>query len=537
MSRSASLLNERGDDSYSYRGHLNEDTHRTGEFGPSGGGLSSSASLFYAKNRKAILIGAGITAAVLLLIIIIAVATKEADKPDGGNGDEPAMPAYTLATLGGMTAYVYGSPTNPIVLYLPDINGLNSTNNANQALALSYANAGFYVWALDYFDGGNGFAGGWTIDNSAMRVRMAVAEVRANGNLTGRSIFSTGYCWGGGVGVQLTYTNASMMSGSAMVDVSVVAHAAQVTVDRYSSTVSPLLAIMPQNDNGFNANAGAFINTTTYQPGSRGREAMFKVYPGVNHGFAVSVSSTDANAVKQKQMAFDDTVAFFNAHLPVYQARTAVPDSKNITLGGMNTLQIGSGTSKLLLYFMDINGWVPAAVMLATQFATAGFTVFMPDYFNGTNGRTCGGCTVTDSARLARLAVADLRANYPGGRIFSTGYCWGGGVGISLASGDNMVDVVAVAHASSVTSAMFNSAVAPILAVMPQNDNGFNAQVPGFMAGLTNATTNTGREASFKVYPGVSHGFAVTASLTDANAMLQKARAFNDTITFYNLHM
>ena len=453
--------------------------------------------------------------------------------PQPASTSAPAS-VFVKSTLGGMTAYAAGASSNPILLYLPDINGVNTPNNANLALAASYASAGFYVWVLDYFDGTNGFApNSWTIDNSTARTRMAVAEVRQK--MPGRSIFSTGYCWGGGVGVQLTYADASMPSvGDAMVDVSVVAHAAQVSVARYAMTVSPLFAVMPQNDAGFNNNAGAYINTITCS-GCRGREAMFKVYPGVSHGFAVTANISDSNAVLQKQAAFDDTVAFFNAHLPTSQPRTAPPQSQNITLGSMNTLQIGSG-NKLLLYLMDINGWAPPAVALATAYATAGFNVFMPDYFFGYNGRTCG-CDVDSTTGLARLAVADLRKMYPGRQIFSTGYCWGGGVGLRLASGDNQVDAAAVAHASSVTSAVFNATVAPVFAAMPQNDAGFNVQVPSFMASLTcTGPTCRGREAAFKVYPGVGHGFAVSVNISDANAVLQKARSFNDTVSFFNLH-
>ena len=381
MSRQSALLDDR-DDASSYRGYPDDDTHRTSSFGPSSS-LTSTATAFYHQPRRAILIALAVAAVVVLLIIIVAAA---ASRGTSGNDTPPAGP--TMTTLGGMTAYVMGSASNPILLYLPDVNGVNGDSNANMALAASYASAGFYVWVLDYFDGTNGFApNSWTIDNSTARTRMAVAEVRQK--MPGRSIFSTGYCWGGGVGVQLTYADASMPSvGDAMVDVSVVAHAAQVSVARYAMTVSPLFAVMPQNDAGFNNNAGAYINTITCS-GCRGREAMFKVYPGVSHGFAVTANISDSNAVLQKQAAFDDTVAFFNAHLPTSVSLAPAPArSRRTSRMGRHehAATIGHRQQASSSTSCDINGpWYsaqpgrPGHCLRHSQ----GSTVFMPDYFFG----------------------------------------------------------------------------------------------------------------------------------------------------------
>ena len=76
MSRSTSLLDDR-EESYSYRGYKDEDTHRPATFGPSGEGIAGAASTFYQKNRKAVLIALGTTLVVILLIIVIAVAASK----------------------------------------------------------------------------------------------------------------------------------------------------------------------------------------------------------------------------------------------------------------------------------------------------------------------------------------------------------------------------------------------------------------------------------------------------------------------------
>ena len=53
-------------------------------------------------------------------------------------------------------------------------------------------------------------------------------------------------------------------------------------------------------------------------------------------------------------------------------------------------------------------------------------------------------------------------------------------MGVQVASGSAMVDLSVVAHASGVNQTMFDSALSPILAVMPQNDAGFNNQAGAF---------------------------------------------------------
>ena len=58
---------------------------------------------------------------------------------------------------------------------------------------------------------------------------------------------------------------------------------------------------------------------------------------------------------------------------------------------------------------------------------------------------------------------------------------------------------------------------------------GFNNPAGAFMGSVTCAGCR-GHEVEMKVYPGVSHGFAVVANMSDANAVAQKAAAFADTV-------
>ena len=529
MSRSTSLLDDR-EESYSYRGHQDEDTHRASSFGP-GEGFTGAASTFYQKHRKAILIALGSTVAVILLIVIIAVAASKK-----GNGDDPVTPpsVFTQTTLGGMTAW-QGGTDGPTLFYLPDVNGWGA---AAQSLATDYVNAGFQVWALDYFNGAtrDTCTNNCTVDNSIASVRLAVADARQR--WPGQLLFATGYCYGGGVGVALSYggSNASF-------DAVVVAHAAYVTVDSFRQVASPLFAVMPQNDNSFNSQAATYMGTVTCS-GCRGHVVEMKVYPGVSHGFAVVAAAGDANAVAQKAAAFADTVAFLNARIagvglsapsPRPKVVKQSPKGFNISLGGMNTYEVGSG-NLIVLYLQDAAGWRPAATDLADAYAAKGFHVYLPDYFDG---RTSAGWNVDNSTARVRLAVYMLRTLYPTALIFTTGYCWGGGVGVRLASGPNRVDASAVAHASLVTSDYWNVTTAPIFAAMPQTDPSFNDQVPTYMASLTCwplSQSCLAREAAFRVYPGVGHGFAVVANVNDSNAVAQKQAALDDTVYFFNSH-
>ena len=202
----------------------------------------------------------------------------------------------------------------------------------------------------------------------------------------------------------------------------------------------------------------------------------------------------------------------------------------NVTIGGMNTYQVGS-SDRILLFLMDVNGWRQAMTDLANDYAAQGFSVYMPDYCNG---GSCRNIDVDLSAARVRLAISTLQQQFPNALIFSTGYCYGGGVGIRIASGFPTVNVSVVAHASAPSVALFTNVTSPLLAIMPQNDPAFNVQVPAYLGTLT-CSTCPQREVAFKVYPGVTHGFAVAVNMGDSNAVQQKKQAFLDTLSFFTL--
>ena len=281
---------------------------------------SSSLSSCFQRHRKPIVALSIILAAAVALGLLAFAVNSDSDSGNsgsGGGGDGPSPPpppppdptSGRNITLAGMDVYQVGQGDR-ILLYLPDIYGWRQPAIDT---ATDYSAAGYLVYLLDYFDGRSGVAGGWTVDNSTLRARAAVEALRAQYPLS--PIFATGYCWGGGVGVRLTYNDSAVGSGHNSVDGAVVSHASSVTAAVFNRTRSPLFAVMPQNDPGFNNQVGAFLSSLTCA-GCTGRSAQFKVYPGVSHGFAVTVNVSDDNAVLQKQTAFYDSVMFLDAISP-----------------------------------------------------------------------------------------------------------------------------------------------------------------------------------------------------------------------------
>jgi len=183
----------------------------------------------------------------------------------------------------------------------------------------------------------------------------------------------------------------------------------------------------------------------------------------------------------------------------------------------------------------DINGVRNASIEVAGWYATAGYTVYYPDYFDGgardnnNPAHSLGNVTT----RVVK-ALAVLRQMYPSTTIQATGYCFGGGVGVNLLQSTDpnvSVDSGVFAHASGVTPALVAGIQRPVSWVMPQSDNSFNVPAPRYL----NTTTINGVEAQYKTYPNTTHGFAVTVS-TVPWLVTMKLRAYHDTVWWLNNH-
>ena len=214
----------------------------------------------------------------------------------------PEAAQYTNMTLGDLNTYVFGSGS-AILWYLQDAAGVR---NESLELAGWYANAGFTVYYPDYFNGGSWNRADPTQSVSSVTQRVAKAHAILRQQYPNSTIQATGYCFGGGVGVNLLQTTDPMSS----VDSGVFAHASLVTPALVAGIQRPVSFVMPQNDTGFNNYASQYLATTMLD----GVEAEYKTYPNTSHGFAVSVNTSLPLLVAMKLLAYQDSARWLNTH-------------------------------------------------------------------------------------------------------------------------------------------------------------------------------------------------------------------------------
>ena len=288
--------------------------------------------------------------------------------------------------------------------------------------------------------------------------------------------------------------------------------------------------VQPQYDAGFNNAAPSYLTLTD----TNNQEVAYKSYTNATHGFAVVVDNTNPLAVAMQQRAFDDTISWLNVH----SSGSPAPDPASyasMTLGDLPTYVFGAGTA-ILLYLQDINGVSTASLQLAGWYASAGFTVYYPDYFDGgrRNNSDLNHTVAYITQRVLRALIL-LRQQHPNSTIQATGYCFGGGVGVNLLQSTDptaSVDSAVLAHAGGVTLALAAGIVRPVSFVMPQSDPGFNAPAPQYLT----ATLNAGVEAEYKTYPNTTHGFAVTVDNTKPWLVAMQLRAYQDSVWWFETH-
>jgi len=211
--------------------------------------------------------------------------------------DSPGSQLCTgYCKIAGTDCYVAGGDAHLIVL-LPDIFGMSSQA---VSLATSFAQGGFTVILIDYFNGDvpkNTSDTDWFARHPANLSLAATNAVLAEIAQGYTSIQAQGYCYGGRIGVSLSFNNT--------VKSVVVAHPSLLVANDSLWISQPIFFEQAETDT-FNAIAPYFQTTLN----ERGIPNQFKIYPNTSHGFAVS----DTINPTQKAIALQDSLKWFQDH-------------------------------------------------------------------------------------------------------------------------------------------------------------------------------------------------------------------------------
>ncbi|KAJ7784343.1 alpha/beta-hydrolase, partial [Mycena metata] len=229
----------------------------------------------------------------------------------------------------------------------------------------------------------------------------------------------------------------------------------------------------------------------------------------------------------------------------------AVPQGKNHTINGVLTYvslpkqKFDPTTAVLLL--TDVFGLPsPDNLLLADEWAAAGFATYAPDYLNGdalpTDGNVTAWAVNHGEAQTTPPLLAVISALKSRGvkQIATTGYCFGGLYTTRLIQ-NNTITVGTMAHPSSlnvptdlelvkaqshvpieINNAELETGFTPALAVVTDGVLGDGQYAPGYFR---------------RQFDGVGHGFAVRANASDPVQVAAKQGAFETSLAFIKKHL
>ncbi|KAF7364991.1 Protein AIM2 [Mycena venus] len=242
-----------------------------------------------------------------------------------------------------------------------------------------------------------------------------------------------------------------------------------------------------------------------------------------------------------------DSSGHFHSPVPLDVA----PQGKNVTINGVLTyVSLPKGKfdpTIAVLMLTDVFGLPsPDNLVLADQWAAAGFATFAPDYLNGDALPTGGNITAwavnhgEAQTTPPLLAVVSALKSRGVKQIATTGYCFGGLYTTRLVQ-NNTIAVGTMAHPSSlnvptdfelvkaqshvpveINNAELDTGFTPALAVETDGVLGDGQYPPGYFR---------------RQFDGVGHGFAVRANASDPVQVAAKQGAFDTSLAFIKKHL
>lgn len=189
----------------------------------------------------------------------------------------------------------------------------------------------------------------------------------------------------------------------------------------------------------------------------------------------------------------------------------------------------------VVLVIHEIFGLTDWVEDLADQLAEAGYIAVAPDLLSGkapNGGRTSDfaeGKAIEavrdldpDEVTADLNAVADYGLKLPAsnGKLFVTGYCWGGGQSFRFATNRSDLKAAFVFYGSPPDKDAMARIKAPVYGFYAENDARIDATLPDTKEQMKAA----GKTYEPVIYPGAGHGFMRAGEAPDANEANRNAR-------------
>ncbi|KAK4433978.1 1,4-beta-D-glucanase [Sesamum alatum] len=210
-------------------------------------------------------------------------------------------------------------------------------------------------------------------------------------------------------------------------------------------------------------------------------------------------------------------------------------------LGGLTCYVSGSTDSKIaVLLISDIFGYeAPKLRKLADKVAAAGFYAVVPDYFRGdpcdaerfhevfpdwikNHGPELG---VEDTKQIIEVLKSKGITKFG-----AAGFCWGAKVVVELAK-EGYIHAGVLIHPSLVSTEDIEGVKVPISILGAEIDQASPPELVKQFEVILNALPEV--DGFVKIFPGVSHGWAIRCSDDDEHAVKSAGEAHDDMLDWF----
>ncbi|KAI4232937.1 MAG: hypothetical protein L6R40_007259 [Gallowayella cf. fulva] len=216
-------------------------------------------------------------------------------------------------------------------------------------------------------------------------------------------------------------------------------------------------------------------------------------------------------------------------------AWNGTPSGRTAKIGGLDCYIAGTNKDASILFLHDIFGWTfNNSRLLADHFAQeVNATVYLPDFYDGEvvpeshifnpqneikidfaawakrNGKEVRGPSVHAFAKVLKEEMGFKK-------IGAIGYCWGGWAAFQLGAKEStanpLITALSVAHPSFLTKDEISAVGVPVQILAPETDVQFS---PELKEHANTVIPTLGVEYDYQYFPGLKHGFACRADMSD----------------------